>query len=414
VAFTPAREFKDRRSLERTLEDPTFSAEVVLFHEYTHHFMLKNFATTYPGWYIEGFAEANATIMLRPDGSFVYGMPANHRARELTELPQLHVRKLLDPAYEFKSGTEAIQKYSLGWLLTHYLAFSKDRAGQMQTYLSLLGKGTPGMAAAEQAFGDLDSLNRELSKYKGTNLPAREVILANFVKPVVTTRLLAPNEEQIMRHRIRLSRGVSRSEARGIASTLWGQAAARPQDLALQVLAAEAHLDASKHAEAITLADRALAINPDSVDALVYKARALFEAKQGTDDRFAKARDLLIKARDIDAKDPRPLIELYRSYRASPVRPIPESALIALDNAYDLALHDRTFRVLLARQLMEEGRARPAEQVLAPLAYGYDGNDPEDNFAANAMKKMKAGDMAGALAILNKQLKGVDGLDEDD
>jgi hypothetical protein len=161
VAFTPAREFKDRRSLERTLEDPTFSAEVVLFHEYTHHFMLKNFATTYPGWYIEGFAEANATIMLRPDGSFVYGMPANHRARELTELPQLHVRKLLDPAYEFKSGTEAIQKYSLGWLLTHYLAFSKDRAGQMQTYLSLLGKGTPGMAAAEQAFGDLDSLNRE-------------------------------------------------------------------------------------------------------------------------------------------------------------------------------------------------------------------------------------------------------------
>ena len=34
-----------------------FTPLLVLQHEYAHHFMLQYFPATYPGWYVEGFAE---------------------------------------------------------------------------------------------------------------------------------------------------------------------------------------------------------------------------------------------------------------------------------------------------------------------------------------------------------------------
>lgn len=413
VAFTPIKEYRNANSAERTEDEGGIKPEVVLFHEYTHHYMLKNFPTAYPGWYVEGFAEANATVELRPNGSFVVGLPATHRVQELFDLPQLHVAKMLDPAFEYKTGEAAIQRYSLGWLLVHYMTFNKARTGQLANYLTLLGKGTPGLAAAQQAFGDLEALNGELQKYKKSNLLAAEVIPPSYVKPVVTVRLMTPTEQRFMQQRIKLSRGVSRGEARRIAPGLLRAAAELPNDFSLQLLAAEAGLDAADFAGATVAADRALAINADSVDALIFKARALFEAKSGGPERFATAQDLLSQARNLDKADPRPLIEYYRSFRAAGQRPVPESAANVLDEAFELAKHDDTYRLLLTRQLLEEGRLAPAEQVLAPVAYGFDGRDPEDDYAGKAMAKIKAGDGPGALVILNKELKGVDGLDDE-
>jgi hypothetical protein len=414
VAFTPIRDYRNPGSRSREDEKTNLKPEVVLFHEYTHHYMLANFPTTYPSWYIEGFAEANATIELRPDGSFMVGLPANHRARELFDMQQLHVRKLLDPNFEYTSLEQLIQKYSLGWLLTHYMTFSKARAGQLQTYLKLLADGKPALAAAEEAFGDLNKLQSELQKYKSSNLPAAEVVPAGYTKPTVTTRQLSPTEERFIQQKIKLARGVTRAEARGLASMFNRAAAELPTDYNVQLLAAEASLDALDFAGAMTAANRALAINPNSVDAMLFKARSLFEAKSGAPERFREARALLVRARKTDENDPRPLIEYYRSYRAAPERPIPDLAAAALDQAYDLARHDDTYRLLLTRQLLEENRLDAAEQVLAPVAYGFDGRDPEDDFAAKIMTKIKAKDGAGALTILNKELKGLDGLDTDD
>jgi hypothetical protein len=102
VAFTPARTYVNSGSRERVDDRSQMKPEVVLFHEYTHHFMLNTFHTTYPSWYVEGFAEANSTIELRPDGSFLVGRPANHRSFELFEMQQLNVAKLLDPAFKYE------------------------------------------------------------------------------------------------------------------------------------------------------------------------------------------------------------------------------------------------------------------------------------------------------------------------
>lgn len=412
VAFTPIDEYRPTGTAERTESRSQLTAGVVLFHEYTHHFMLRSFPATYPGWYIEGFAEVNSTIELRPDGSFVVGKPANHRSFELFQMQPLHVRKLLDPAYKYQSIEETVQKYSVGWLLSHYLSFHKPRAGQLASYLKMMGEGKGGLVAAETAFGDLNQLNNELQKYKTTNLPALEVIPPGYALPTVRVRLLDPSEEKYMRQRILLSRGVTRSEAQRISGGLNDAAAQDTRNLPLQLLAAEASLDSLNFASATLAADRALAIDPNSIEALIFKARALIENKEGKVDRFPAARKLLVQARSLDKDDPRPLIHYYLSYRLAPERPIADVALFALDDAYELARHDRYYRLILTRQLLEENRLIPAAQVLAPIAYAYDGRDPEKNFAGKAMTAIQAGDGPGALAILNKELDKYEGTDQ--
>lgn len=408
VAFTPAREYENPGSKNRVDDRMQMKPEVVLFHEYTHHFMLNTFHTTYPSWYIEGFAEANSTIELRPNGSFMVGRPANHRSFELFNMQQMHVSKLLDPNFKYEKVEDAVQKYSVGWLITHYLTFGKTRPGQLDTYLKLLSEGKPGLDAAKQAFGDLGKLNGELTRYKGSNLPAVEVTPPNYHPPQVTIRALAPAEAKYMGDRILVSRGISRAKARGMAPDLLRAAAAEPESLQLQLLAAEAALDAQDFAGATLAAERALKINPRSTDAMIFKARALIEPKEGPADRFKLARQLLVKARSLDKADPRPLIDYYMSYRRSPERPIPETAAFALEDAYDMARHDTYFRMILARQLLEENRPKPAAQVLAPLAFSFDGRDQEKNFMGKAMASLVANDTASALNILSEQLTKIE------
>ncbi|PLK25602.1 hypothetical protein [Novosphingobium sp. TH158] len=410
VAFTPAREYFEPGRRERGNERTKLKPETVLFHEYTHHFMLHTFPATYPSWYIEGFAEVNATIDLNPDGTFMVGLPANHRSTELFRLPQLHVRKLLDPNFKYEDFIAVVQKYSVGWLLTHYLTFNKSRSGQLKTYLRLLGEGKPGLEAAEQAFGDLEKLNAELIKYKTTNMPAARVVPANTRMPDVKVRRLDAIEEKYVLKRIQLARGVSRAQAKKLAPDLLATAAAEPKSLPAQLLAAESGLDAEDFVGAAQAADRALAIDPNSIEALIYKARTLIEPKEGPAERFKQARSYLVKARGVDKDDPRPLIQYYASYRRAPERPIPDSAAAALDNAYDLARHDSYFRMILTRQLLEEGRVPQAIQVLGPLAYSFDGRDQERNIPGKVMAKLQANEAAEGLKILNKEIDKMEGL----
>ena len=57
-----------------------FTPEVILFHEYAHHFMFQNFTAAYPGWFVEGYAEFYATARIEPDGTIrIGGIPEYRR-----------------------------------------------------------------------------------------------------------------------------------------------------------------------------------------------------------------------------------------------------------------------------------------------------------------------------------------------
>jgi Flp pilus assembly protein TadD len=168
-----------------------------------------------------------------------------------------------------------------------------------------------------------------------------------------------------------------------------------------QLLAAELALDAKDYAGATAAADRALALNPSSVSALVLKGRSLSENKAGDAARFVQARALFTRAHKIDGDDPSPLIGFYDAWRRQGGA-MPKEATFALEDAFPLAAHDYSYRMMLTRMLLEQGRFPQAEQVIAPLAYSYDGRDPAKYTPLVVVNKLKSGDTAGALTSINE------------
>lgn len=391
VSFTPAKsDSRDTSSLlgargvsEKTKLDP----QQVLFHEYTHHFMFQHFTAAYPSWYVEGFAETAATIDLKPDGSFHLGNPPQYRSEALfSSMLNVSAERLLASTNK-PTGEDQYGWYTIGWLLNHYLTFEPSRQGQLKQYLRAINAGTKPAEAARQAFGDLDKLNREITKYKSGKLPGINVKIANFSPPSVEMRKLSPDEEAIMDVRIRSKRGVDRKLAPGVARDARAVAQKYPNSFAVQLALAEAELDLSDfeaanlvHAEAA--ANRAVALKPDSVEAMMLVGRALLERGKTDKARLAEARKWFAKAYEEDPDHPGPLYYNYLTYYEAG-GPIPESALIGLEKAYDYALYDPQIKLVLARQLLAEKKGDLARSIIMPYAIA-----PHEGKAAKKMREV--------------------------
>ena len=395
VAFVPTKgddRMRFDRNLDRRqiLQRTALSPESTLFHEYVHHFMLQRFNTTYPHWYVEGFAELYATIELLDGGAFKVGNVPQHRGPDLERLGDIKLTKLLDHSKKL-SGQETYQSYSFGWMLAHYLNFNKERQGQLPQYLKALNAGEDSLTAATRIFGDLDKLQNELQKYKDGPFPGYEVIPAKYVAPVVAMRRLTPGEEALIKAHIRSERGVSKGQARSVVSSIDGKELAFTDNLTVQLMAAEAYADARDFDKAEATLERALAIDPNSQKAHVLMgatiaARAEAEKNPAL---YIKARKWFDDAVNLDPKDPRAAIGLYLTYYEAR-EPIPESALLTLEGVFDHSSHDPGYRMILARQLLDENKVKGARSVLAPLAFSAHKQD-EANQIAKIVEEFDAG-----------------------
>lgn len=368
VLFTPYRDkvAPPAGSILRR-SDHALDAESVLKHEYTHSFMLQNFPATYPGWYVEGFAELYATIALKDDGTFHVGDPPQYRARDFATLGLLPVRRMLDLDQKL-SDMERYQFYSSGSLLAHYLNFEPTRRGQVARYLKLLEGGGSSLESAKEIFGDLGALDKELSKYRRGRLYGYDVKPGDYVPPTVELHKLTQSEENIMRARLRLARGGDKKELVDIASDIDSLSIRYPNSLEAQLIVAQANVEARRVEQADAAASRALALDPNSLEANLYKGMAYIGQGKADSAAFAKARPYLVKASSIDSRDPRPLIQYYLSYYEAKDG-VPEDAIIGLEKAYDFASYDEDYRLILARQLLDEGKGKLAKSVLAPIAF---------------------------------------------
>lgn len=149
---------------ERGYSASDLDGQTVLFHEYAHHFMYRNFPVPAPAWFSEGFAEYASTAEFARDGSFEYGKLLLHRGHSLLSGPKIPIRKLLT---EQPSGSidEVSAFYGWSWALTHMFYRSNDRGDQISRYLAALAGGAEPLAAAETQFGDLNALENQLQKY---------------------------------------------------------------------------------------------------------------------------------------------------------------------------------------------------------------------------------------------------------
>ena len=63
--------------------DGVFTGQLVLFHEYAHHFMLQYAPAAYPAWYVEGFAEVVSTASFERKGA--------NACLGVTQRPRMHI-----------------------------------------------------------------------------------------------------------------------------------------------------------------------------------------------------------------------------------------------------------------------------------------------------------------------------------
>ena len=344
----------------------------VLLHEYAHHFMYSLTARSYPRWFIEGFAELFGGVRFGSDGSVRLGAPSNQRYAELNFAEAVPIRRMLDfdgGAGDSK-GYDAF--YAQSWLLFHYLLLEPARAGQLSKFQQRLATGDTALEAAEGAFGDLDRLASDLEAYQRRRLINVMVVDVKALGTgPVAVRKLRPGEAAMIPTMLESRVGVSLEEAVALLPRARTVAAQYPDDPAVLAALAEAEYDAGNDDGAIAAADRALAIDPNQINAHLQKGYALFrKVSSGALPKtsWKDVRIQFVKANKVEHDHPVPLLRNYLTYVEQGERPT-DNAIAGLEWAMQLAPFDASLRWRVAQQMITDQRLREAAQTLGPLAY---------------------------------------------
>lgn len=388
VAFVPLKEERERQSNSSagTRDQTEFynwnlPPEKVLFHEYTHYFMYQHAPAAYPHWYSEGFAELFATLELTPTG-FNLGAVPEYRQGMIQRF-NINADRMFNPPKLF-TYEDAMMGYSIGWLMTSYLNFEPSRQGQLANYLRLLNSGTKSIDAARQAFGDLDTLEKELNAYRKQRARGVSVQFPVMSVPEVQARELTPAESARMMLHMQQNAGVTREKAKRIVSDARKLAAAHPRSVPVLLTATEAEFDAGNLREAGTMAKQVLAVDPESVEAHLFLARVAMEYAKKESAYLEVARTHYVTANKLNSQHPEALAGYYRTFVLAGETP-PENALIALENAYGYAPFDKDIRKTLAHLLLTEKRDREALIMLSSII-----NSPHDSKEAKKYRDLVA------------------------
>lgn len=362
VAFVPRSHANERQ----------ISPLQVLLHEYTHHFMFRNFSAAFPSWFVEGFAEFHATATFGDDGSVDFGAPAQYRAYSLFNGPALPIDKLFEQTSAGKDGAMVAAMYARGWLLTHYLTFNAERRAQLGAYLVALNAGKDNQTAGREAFGDLRKLDRELNLYMRGRFNGLRIGADKLKVAPVAVRTLDAGEAAMMDVHIASTRGVDRKKALALLPAVRRAAAPYPAHGFAQAVLAEAEYDAGNYAESAAAAGRSIAADPKNRDGYLYLGMAqaaLLRAQGNPSEAAIKAvRAPLSRANRLDPDDPRPMLRIYDSFamfRQVPPQPVKD----ALIYAHRLAPEDRRARMLATMAYIERGDFTAARTAVAPLAF---------------------------------------------
>lgn len=369
------------------------SGETVLYHEYAHHFMLTNLTNrAYPRWFVEGFAEYFAGVHFK-NGSVGLGAPPYYRAAELAFGREVPIRRLLDFDGGVSDSTLGYDSfYGQSWALFHYLQMTPERAGQISKYGRQLAAGRSALEAAEDAFGDLDRLDKDVQAYlRKRTVNIMMLNQSSLSIGPVTVRRLRPGEADMMPVILESKVGVSPEEAKSLVPEARKIAARHPEDPTVLAALAEAEFDAGNDDAAIAAADRALAIDPKQINAHLQRGYALERKVQSgalPSESWKDVRAQFARANKVENDHPVPLVRFYLSYVKQGEQPT-KNAIDGLVWALELAPFDASLRWLVAQQMVADERFSEAVQALAPLAYSpHPGENTET--ARKLLKEVEA------------------------
>lgn len=369
---------------------------IILFHEYAHHFLLGTYDIAFPAWYSEGFAEFASTMRIT-DQNATIGYAAQHRAYGLMVGQRFTTRQMFGPAMRL-SGAQMDAFYGRGWLMTHYFSFDRARSSQLLAYIGAINRGTPSVQAAEEAFGDLQELDRSLSGYLGRRrLAGMTMPFGDTATPPISIRPLTKGEADLIDLRMQSVRGVDREAGQKLYAKAAPIGARHNDDPVAQGWLAEMAFDAGENDAALAAAAKALARDPTSGQALLYqgrvKLRQLTDAKSTDVAAWNAARDSIVAANRVDPDDPEPLWWFWQSFMLQGIEPR-ASSIKGLYRAQELAPQDDIVRFAAAMARIEAGEISAAQRLLRPLAYHP--HAPADNPASRVLAALDAGKLGKA------------------
>jgi tetratricopeptide (TPR) repeat protein len=282
--------------------------------------------------------------------------------------------------------------------------FDAERSKQLGAYIGAINDGKPD-AEAVKLLGVTSSLDIKLNNYgarkalPAITLPANELPIGE-----VTSRALSAGEAAVMPARMRSHNGVDQKQAQEVVAEARQLAAPYPNDAGAQNELAEAENDAGNYALSEAAADRALAADPKSVHALIYKgmAQMALADKAGNKDPavWTKARRWFLTANRADPLYSYPAQLYYESFRTAKQAPT-RAAKDGLLYAYKLSPQNIGLRYEVARVLLEDGQAKPARVAIEPIAYSEHGGQFAET-AKNAIAALDSGGTAAALAVFDQ------------
>lgn len=369
---------------------PSLEPEHVLFHEYAHHFMLENFPTAYPAWFVEGFAEYFMTAEITPTGVKVGGY-SDARAYGIFNQSWLPWEEVLSKTTAETRRQKRNVFYSQAWLLTHYMRSDPERAAQLNRAIADIAAGKEPLEAFHSATGmTSDQLTDALKKYR--KLLILHVPEPLKTEPVITVTRLPASADDFLLENLRLILSPTGRTDAEFLGELRRRAARYPGDALAETTLARAEFVMGDVAAAEAIMKRRLEAQPDDAETLLLagtgQVLAGLRDKEQREQRYRAARPLFAKAYALDKNDFRPLYAYALARSIEPGYPT-ENDLNALIQARALApaVQENSLRAGLA--LLQLGRKEDAARVLAAVI-----NNPHGGAAARQARALLTGDQA--------------------
>lgn len=371
-------------------------ADTVLFHEYSHHFMLRYFPVAYPAWYIEGFAEFFSTVDFTALGNAKTGLPAYFRAYGLVNGPSLPAERLFTATGGELKPDERNVFYGRSWLLTHYLERAESRDGQLVAYLRGINQGKSSLEAAQAAFGDLKQLDKELDKYLTGSLTYATQRQPTPAPSELYIRTLSESQSELVPLRLQSMRGIRSDKAAAFALQLLAYTAKYPNEADGWYMLANASVEAKQDVAAAAAVERALTLDPTFSRALLLKAdialRKLRGSASAAPAEWKAVRGMIVKANRANVNDPMPLLRYYESWAAEGADPNPV-AYDGIRRAFEMVPEATNVRMVYASALAKQKKYDDAIKLVEPIAFAP--HESRDSIAARGiiarLKEAKAG-----------------------
>ncbi len=369
------------------VNDFDMGAEEILFHEYTHHFMLHHFPAAYPAWYVEGFAEFFSVVKFPQDGSIRYGNIPMARVPTLVTQDPYPVEKLFARNTDGLSLRDGDRYYGTAWLLTHYMQFTKGlRKQEIVRYLQDLTAGKPDIKPETYFDGGMAALQKDLRIYMHQKFYIA-VFQPKEMKPTeVVITPLDPVQGDLVEQELGLDCHPTEEQRALILTSVRAIAAKNPGSAYALAVQAEAEWAAEEKDAALASAERAIAIDPKSSRAYAIKGRVMLDRAHDSDkaEDWKTALSSIVRANRADTEDPVPLALFYR-YHMLKGGKMPDIGYDGMYKAFSLLPQSSDYRFAFAHAMADRKHFEEASTILNPIAYS-----PHDSGERASALELKA------------------------